>query len=219
MGQEFSIKKLELLNDGVALHYDLVDTTKDRTYTVYLYSSVDKFISPLAKVSGDAGLQVRPGLNKKIVWSTREEYGPTFSGDLELEIRGHLYVAFLRMEKFNEVQKRKRSFLVKWSGGSKQNILNFQLYRADGKLGDTYANVANTGETKIEIPTSVKPGKGYYFRVSDSKNKDQMIQSQTFEIRRKYPLAVTATLAAGLGYLIYWALPDKDVEGPPDVPK
>jgi hypothetical protein len=218
--QEFSILKLELLSDGVAVHYDLIDTTRNRTYTVHMYSSIDQFLAPLEKIKGDVGLQVKPGRSKKVVWNTREEFGPQFNGDVQLEIRGHVYVPFLMLDKFKDVQVRNRGFLVKWSGGQAHNILNFQLHRADGKLEYALSNVANASETKIVIPSSVKPGKDYYFRISDSKNKDQVVESQRFQIRRKYPLVSKVALIAIAGFVIYELLPEKDkiVEGPPGLP-
>ena len=73
LAQEFSIKKIEITAEQVVVHYDLLDTTRYRTYTIRMYSSVNKFLTPLAKLSGDAGMEVAPGLNKKIVWNSKED--------------------------------------------------------------------------------------------------------------------------------------------------
>src|SRR6478609_6851435 len=173
--QEFSIKKIELTSQSVILHYDLIDTVKSRIYTIHVYSSKDSYLAPLQKIKGDAGLEVRPGQNKKIEWSSKEELGAAFHGDIELEIRGRVYIPFIRFEGFQDGQviKRGKPKTITWSGGTRQNILNFTLYKTDPK-GDRYVevipNVANSGTYDLIIPTSVKSGKGYYFLVSDSKN-------------------------------------------------
>src|SRR6266849_543249 len=83
--QEFSIRKVEMTGESIILHYDLVDTVKARTYTIDAYSSTDSYLSPLKQVKGDVGLEVKPGTGKKITWSSREELGTTFKGDIEIE--------------------------------------------------------------------------------------------------------------------------------------
>ncbi|HEV8512958.1 MAG TPA: hypothetical protein VGQ59_06760 [Cyclobacteriaceae bacterium] len=198
--QEFAIKTIELTPDKVIIHYDLVDSTKKRTYTVHIYSSRDNFLAPLTKTSGDIGLEVKPGKNRKITWNSKEELGNYFEGDVELEVRGRVYIPFIRFDGFNEVKTRKRAvpFLVKWSGGTQQNILNFQLFKND-KLVYTFPNVPNTHEYKLTIPSSVKPGDSYYLKVSDSKNKDQQMVSSRFNIKRKVPLMLKALPVLALG--------------------
>ena len=223
--QEFSIKKVEITADQVMLHYDLIDTTRYRTYTIRVYSSVDKFLAPLTKLSGDAGIEVTPGLNKKIVWNSKEELGASFIGNVELEVRGRVYIPFIRLVGFEDVKDRKRTvpFIVKWTGGSSGNILNFQLYNKDHKLVHTFPNAPNELQYKLTIPGSVKPGKGYYFRISDSKNSDQVVNSPSFTVKPKYPLplkAVPVILVGGGAYFLINSLSNKnnDLQGPPDVP-
>jgi hypothetical protein len=48
----------------------------------------------------------------------------------------------------------------------------------------------------------VKPGKGYYFLVSDTKNKDQVMKTPMFEVRRKVPLVVKVIPIAIIGGII-----------------
>ena len=71
------------------------------------------------------------------------------------------------------------------------------------------------------IPTSVKPGKGYYFLVSDSKNKDQVMKTNTFIVKRQVPLAIKvlpiAIIGAAIPLLGGSAAPD-ELKGPPDSP-
>lgn len=221
--QEVTINSVEINPSQIVLHYDLLDTTKNRTYTVFVYSSLDNFLSPLQKVSGDAGLEVKPGVNKRIVWDSKEELGLMFNNGVQLEIRGHVYVPFIRFDGFDQIKVRKRTvpFLVKWSGGTRQNILNFELYKAE-KLVYSFPNVPNSYEYKLVIPASVKPGGGYHLKVSDTKNKDQIVNTGTFAIKRKYSLAVKAVPVIVVGGLIYFLTSGhksaKEKPGPPDPP-
>jgi len=221
--QEFAIKKVEITAETVILHYDLIDTVKTRTYTLSVYSSRDNFLSPLQKVGGDVGLEVRPGQNKRITWRSREELGSFFEGDVELEIRGRLYIPFIRFEGFQDgmVFKRGVPKTVTWTGGTRQNILNLSIYNKDGKFIDAIANVANSNSKELTIPNSVKAGSGYYFLVTDSKNKDQVMKTPTFTVKRKLPLLVKVVPILILGGVIIAVLPKaetKNIDPPPFIP-
>jgi hypothetical protein len=228
--QEFTIRAVETTSDHrIIIHYDLMDSTRNRLYTVFVYSSLDNFLRPLTKLSGDAGLEVKPGAGKKIAWRLKEELPAGFDGDVELEVRGRVYIPFIRFEGFQdvEIRKRKTPFTVKWSGGSRQNILNFQLYqrREDQEvLVHTYPNIPNSSEYTLEIPNSVKPGNNYYFRISDTKNTDQVVITPLFAVKRKIPLLMKGVAVAGLGTLAFILLRDdstdeKTVATPPGPPE
>ena len=216
--QEFKINKVEMTPETIILHYNLLDTTKDRAYVVNVYSSRDQFIAPLQKVKGDMGIGVRPGANKRIEWNSKEELGAEFEGGFELEIRGRVYIPFIAFENLPEGTTFKKGVAKKltWTGGSKQ-YLNFLLYK-DGKQTDIiFPNISNSHEYDIVMPKSIKPGKGYSFVVTDSKNKDQVMKTSTFQVKRKYPLVLLAAPVAAIGAGIYFLLPKKtptDLEGP-----
>ncbi len=222
--QEFAIKKVELTADQIVLHYDLLDTTKNRTYTIRVYSSSDKFLAPLTKVAGDEGIEVKPGMNKKIVWNSKEELGATFIGNIELEVRGRVYIPFIRLVGFEDVpvRKRKNPFIVKWTGGTSQNVLNFQLYNKVGKLVHTFPNAPNELQYRITIPASVKTGKDYYFKISDSKDTEQVVISSRFMVKPKIPLVVKAIPILAIGGVLYYVIGNgvelKDLDGPPSKP-
>lgn len=221
--QDVSINTVEVNSSQIIVHYDLLDTTRNRTYTIYVYSSLDNFLAPLQKISGDAGLEVKPGANKRIVWDSKEELGLMFNNGVQLEVRGNVYVPFIRFDRFEDIKVRKRTvpFLVKWSGGTRQNILNFELYK-DDKLVYAFPNVPNSYEYKLVIPASVKPGKGYHLKVSDTKNKDQVVNTGPFAVKRKYSLALKAVPVLVVGGAIYLLTSGnkgpKEKPGPPDVP-
>src|SRR5436190_8172860 len=117
--QEFVLTSIEQTNTRIVVHYDLIDSTSNRLYTVRLYSSADNFINPLNKVTGDVGLEVKPGKNKSIVWDAKEELGPQYRGDIELEVKGKAYVPFITFNDFKtgRVFKRGKKTTLTWSGG------------------------------------------------------------------------------------------------------
>jgi hypothetical protein len=221
--QEFVLTKIELAGDAIILHYSLTDTIKSRTYSISVYSSKDNFLSPLQKISGDAGLEVKPGQNLKIIWSAKEELGAAFRGEIELEVRGRIYIPFVKFDGFQaeQVIRRGKPKTMTWSGGTRQNILNFSIYNRDDQFVDVIPNVANSGSYEMIIPMSVKPGKGYYFLVSDSKNKDQVMKTPPFEVRRKVPLGLKAIPIALVGTAAFVLAPSSgpsDLSNPPAVP-
>src|SRR5258706_10428035 len=89
-GQEILIRQIELDGDFVHMNYSLIDSTLGRTYIVNLYSSKDNFAYPLQKVNGDVGIEILPGINKKIAWNAKEEFGANFEGKVAFEIRSKI---------------------------------------------------------------------------------------------------------------------------------
>lgn len=219
--QEFNIKQVEMASDGVSIYYDLKDTTRNRLYSVFVFTSRDNFLNPLTKVKGDAGLEVQPGVNRKIIWDPKE-FGPTFRGDVEIEIRGKVYVPFIRFNNFYKTIKRAKPTPLTWGGGTRQNILNFSLFNKDDELVTVIPNVANSGNYDITLPKTVKPGGGYYFIVADSKNKDQMMKTSSFVVKRKVKLVYKILPVLLVGGVVYLLLPEpgpdvlSDPSGPPD---
>ena len=178
-------------------------------------------------VKEDVGIAVQPGQNLKIVWSAKEELGPDFNGSIELEVRGKVYVPFLKLEGFPEdkVVRRGKSYFYSWEGSSRSKILNFDLYQ-DGELKYSLPEVANTGGAELIIPTSVKTGR-YTFLISDTKNKDLTIESPTLIVKPKVPfyLKVLPVALIGASYP-FWpeggnTNPDPEanfLDTPPDPP-
>jgi hypothetical protein len=198
--QTIELKYAELLNNKVVLHYDLLDSLEGRFFIVRLYVSKDNYLNSLQQVTGDVGIEVRPGKNKIIAWDAREELGELFDGSVALEIRGRVFVPFINVEQINhyKIFKRSRKYTLTWSGGTPQNILNFDLFNKDQKVL-TFPNIANVGHHQFEFPVHLKPGKRYRFRVSDTRNRDDVVYSQSFQLKRKVPLlfkVIPVTLAA-----------------------
>lgn len=217
VAQRFDIKGVEVDGDRLNIYYDLVDDNPSNTYTISVFSSRDNFISSLTKVSGDYGLEVHPGINKKIVWNAKEELGADFEGKVSLEVRGRIYIPFIKLDELQKSFKRGKPTHVSWSGGSSQAILNFELYRDNEKI-ESYPSVPNVKQYDFTVSTSVKPGSGYYFRISDSKNKDDVVISPQFSVNRKVPLVLKVAGIAAVGGAILAiggsSKPNNDIPAP-----
>lgn len=199
--QDFHVKRIEVAQGKVNIYYDLVDTLA-RGYTINVYASRDNFITPLQKISGDAGLEVKAGKNKKIIWDAPAELGPDFDGKVALEVRGRVYIPFVRFEKFEEYKaiKRGKPYNISWTGGTTQNILHFELFRGEKKVA-SFPDVANTGKYKLTLPTNIKPGSNYKFKITDIKNKDEVVYTGNFQVKRKVPLLLKVIPLLGVGAL------------------
>ena len=217
LSQDFLVKRVELTLGKINIYYDLVDTFA-RGYTINMYSSRDNFIAPLQKITGDAGLEVKPGLNKKIVWDAPAELGPDFDDKVALEVRGRAYIPFVRFDRFEEYKtlKRGKPYMINWTGGTPQNILHFELYKGEKKTGVNFTDVANTGKYKMTLPNSVKRGKDYRFKITDTKNKDEIVYTDKFAVKPKVPLVVKAIPVVGVGALVYFLTGGDN--GPKNIP-
>lgn len=222
--QEIEILNIQLRNGEVEIRYNLLDTRVDRTYAINLYTSKDNFIQPVENVSGDVGVDIAVGTNKKLLWNARKEFGEDFDEDISLELKGNYYVPFITMTGIKEGRefKRGKSYDLVWSGGRGDNILLFQLYK-NGNIIKDFEERANTGNTKFTIPRDISPGDHYQLKISDANNSDEVVFTEEFVVKRKYPLfmQIGAGVIAGVGIyaLINFLQPEEPYEVPlPDTP-
>lgn len=225
-GQEIDIKQVYVKEGKVHLIYDLHDQDDNRSYQVRLYSSQDNFISPLNKVKGDVGMEVSPGKNKEVIWNAREEFDENQNSPLSFELRGRVYVPFVRLNDFNEykIMKRSKEYEVTWTGGRSTNILTIDLYKGDQKVA-SFPNIANAGHYTLELPKDIKPGKNYRMKISDKNNKDEIVFSDFFTVKRKIPLVFQIVPGLVGGFVAYYIVTNlgKDnnntMVGPPSPPQ
>lgn len=217
--QEIKINNVILSGGEVQLYYNLIDERIDRSYSVSLYSSKDNFIQPMEFVSGDVGIDIPVGENKVVVWDALSELGEDFDKGISLELKGNYYIPFITLDglESGKIFKRGKANDLAWSGGRGDNILNFELYKGDN-LVKSFEERPNNGNTSITFPIKVRPGKDYRFRISDSNNRDEVVFSEPFIIKRKIPLGaqlgISFALGVGIGYLIYALLPEEQTERP-----
>jgi hypothetical protein len=217
LAQNIEIRGIAFTDNKLVIGYDLLDSLEGRFYSIRVYASTDGFLNPLTKIMGDEGLEVKPGRDKTISWAFKEELPPGFDGKVSVEVRGRIFVPFIGVPGISQykVFKRKRKYNLTWTGGTAQNVLNFDLYNGEKKV-HTFPNLANVGHYSFEFPPYIKPDKNYRFRISDTMNKEEVVYTDLFRIKRKVPLLfkVIPTLIAG--YAAYFFLQGNDEAAPLD---
>ena len=200
-GQNLAIKNVELDGEKIIVNYDLEDSNPRNEYKLDLYASKDNFATPLSKVSGDVGPEVKPGLNKKIIWSVREEIGG-YKGRIALEIRGKVYIPFVKLQNFNAgtVYKKGKSYNLSLKAGN-TNPIHVELYKGSQRISGEM-NHPNNGAYTLTIPGNSKPGSDYRIKITDSKNAEELIYSPNFKVKPKVPawlkIAVPVLVAGGI---------------------
>jgi len=223
--QTVTIKQVQLVGEKVVVTYDLDDSNPNNEYLLNLYASKDNFATPLTNVSGDVGMDIKPGAGKKIEWSIMKEYGG-YKGKLSLEVRGKVYVPFVRLQGFDTKQKYKvgKSYDVKWKPGSSNPVI-IELYKGGQRIsGDV--NQPNNGSYTLFIPSHAKKGSDYHLKITDSKNSDEVINTANFSVAPKMPGAVKFGIPAAIvaGGVIYFITsggkePDAGTIEDPDFPQ
>lgn len=221
LAQTFSIKRTEQTADGLILYYDLTDVDKTRTFFIQVFSSHNGFTAPLQKIAGDVGINIKPGLNKKITWSAKSELGSSFSGDVQLEVRGKLYVPAIRITStINGLVKRTKSVPLNWTTEVTGGKLKVDLYQ-DDKLIKTFTGINNSGKTRVKIPASITPGSGYYFSMALESVPENFVKTNEFEVKKRFSTLAKLSPVAVVAGVIFILMPDKassQVEGPPGLP-
>jgi Ser-Thr-rich glycosyl-phosphatidyl-inositol-anchored membrane family len=198
--QKATIKKVDLAGEKIIVYYDLEDSNASNEYLLNLYSSKDNFATALKNVEGDVGLEVKPGTNRRIEWNIRKEYG-SFKGKISLEMRGKVYLPFVKLQNFDASKSYKRgnSYDVNWKPGN-ANPIHVELLKGNLRMqGDL--NHPNNGSYLLSIPSKLKPGKDYRLRITDSKNSEEIIYTSYFRIKPKVPLALKVLPVLAIGGL------------------
>ena len=195
--QTVTIKKVELAGEKVIVHYDLDDSSPGREYLLNLYASKDNYATPLTKVKGDVGAEVKPGADRKIEWAVKEEFGP-YKGRITLEIKGSVFVAFVKFRDFgtDRSYKRGKSYNLNLKSGS-ANPIHVELYKGGQRVSGEMNN-PNNGAYSLSVPSNAKPGKDYRIKISDSKNSEAVVYSPYFKVKPKVPLLVKALIPVAL---------------------
>lgn len=187
LSQTITIKKVELAGENIIVHYDLDDSNPNNEYKLELYGSNDNFISPLKNVKGDIGPEVIPGVNKTVEWNIRKEYG-NYKGRVALEVKGKVYIPFVKLQNFNTEKKYKRgtSINLGWKPGS-PNPVNIELYKSGQRVhGDN--GLPNNGSHTLYIPSNTKRGSDYRLKITDARNSEDVLYTNDFTVKPKVPL-------------------------------
>lgn len=189
LGQNVTIKKIELAGEKVIIHYDLEDTSPNNEYLLSLYSSRDNFSAPLTKVKGDIGPEIKPGPDKKVEWNLRQEFG-NYKGRLAFEIRGKVFVPFVKITNFDTQKSYKRgnTYDITWKAGG-TNAIHIELYKGSQRINGEL-NHPNNGAFSMSFPSGLKPGKDYRIKITDSKNAEDIVYTGYFKVTPKIPVVL-----------------------------
>jgi hypothetical protein len=226
--QSIEIDFIELSGRNIIVHYNLDDgANSNRQFMVQLYSSQDNFAVPLTRVSGDVGTEVLSGIDKKITWDITQELG-AFKGDVSLELRGRVYVPFVKIQKLekDKIFKRGKNYPLSWTSGNLSGQVNIELFNDDGERIWGENNVSNVGKFDWYIPAGIRKGNNYTLKFTNAKDRNDIVVSNPFTIKPKIPLLIkvgtVAVLAAGVQLLLMnsksdsnSASPFPDPTGPP----
>jgi len=194
LAQSVIIKKVELAGENVIVYYELEDSNPNNEYLISIYSSKDNYFAPLTKVTGDVGMEIKPGSDKKITWKIRDEYGG-YKGKLALEIRGKVYIPFAKLQGFDakKTYKKGQTIDIKWKAAG-SNPIHLELFKGGERIvGDM--NVPNNGAHSLFIPKHARQGKDYRIKISDSRNTDEQFYTESFKVAPRIP--TYAKIAAG----------------------
>lgn len=193
--QKMAIEKIELAREKLIVYYTLDDNNPNHNYQVSLYSSKDNFAAPVTRVAGDVGNEVKPGAQKKIEWNMAQELG-AYKGTLSVEVRAGVFVPVVKLSGFNPDLKYKRgkTYPILWTSGNNGGQIDIDLFDGQDRVHSD-RNIPNTGKYEYAIPSSVKAGKDYKLKFTNTRNRDEYIFSPTFRIVPKIPFALKAGAA------------------------
>lgn len=225
--QTIAISWVEIAGSKIIVHYDLESANPNHEFTINLFSSKDNFSSPLTKVTGDVGNEIKPGKDKKIVWDVIAELG-NYRGDLELEVRGKLYTPFMKLSGFDASKKYKRgkTYPLVWTSGNMGGQIDVELYDGQTRV-HSERGVPNTGKLEWVIPANVKPGSDYRLKFTDTRNREEVIFTKPFSIvpRTPTPVKLVAVLVTAGGIAAALTLlsgetggTSGNLPGPPPIP-
>lgn len=200
--QTVIIKRVQLAGEKIIVIYDLEDSNPNNEYLLNLYSSKDNFAKAAVNVTGDVGMDIKPGTDKKIEWNVVKEFGG-YKGKLSLEIRGKVYVPFVRLQGFDPkgTFRRGKNYQLAWKAGN-SNPINIELYKSGERISGE-VNHPNNGAYTLFIPKHVKPGKGYKIKFSDSRNSEEMFYTGEFAIKPKIPLLLKVAPVVVVGVVLF----------------
>ena len=201
--QTVDIDFIELAGNKVVVHYNLEDPNPNRQYLVNLFASKDNFTSPLTRVTGDVGTEVKPGADRKITWDITKELG-AFKGNLSFEVRGRIFVPFVKLTDFDEgkIFKRGKNYPITWTSGNLSGQVNVELFNEKQERVWGESNLPNSGKYDWYVPGSEKGG-GYRLKFTNTKDRSDIQYSRPFTIKPKIPVLLKAggILVIGTGII------------------
>jgi hypothetical protein len=126
---------------------------------------------------------------------------------LALEIRGRVYVPFVKLQTFAVAgsYKRGKAHDLIWQPGNSDPI-NIELFKGSDRMQGSMSQ-PNNGAYVLNIPSTTKTGSDYRLKITSTKSSDEVIYTPYFKIKPKVPallkfglpLVVVGGAAAALG--------------------
>ncbi len=210
-----SVENLKVKLDGreIVVYFDLVSPNSNGFYSIDLFSSNDNYNMPLKIVSGDVGIEIAPGNEKRITWRAKDEIGG-YKGKISIEIRARFYIPFVKVQSpvTNQMLRRGKVSSLEWTEGTATDELRLELYKDNQRL-QTISTTPNTGLYRWSVPGNIKAGKNYQIRLSDLKNQEDAVFTGEFRIGQKIPMGLKIGVGVLVGAAVYFLIP-KDTEPP-----
>lgn len=217
-GQKLIVTDIQVKEQVIIVSYNLEELPPGNELQVQLFSSIDNFISPLKKVSGDIGSTLEAGYNKSITWNYAEEY-PGYSGKISVEVRGKAFIPVARFRNVTggTIYKRGNNYGIDWKPGNNK-VVDIEVYQGSNRVQGE-SNINNSGNYNLQLLPTLKPGNNYRIKISDSRNPEEYVYSESFTVKRKIPLLVKAVPIAIIGILgVYTILNTSSAEKTSEIP-
>jgi len=191
IAQQIENLVFRLERTSIIINYDLLGEAEE-SYFITVFSSHNGFSDPILFASGDIGENITPGIDKTVTWDAKQELGD-FKGNLRIRVRARL-VPIISFDNIPPSLRRGKVNEIKWTPGTSQDNIQFQLYRGNELVNDL-GQVPNTGAWDWTIPKNQKTGKGFKLK-ANILNKSAY--SADFRISPKIPLLLKILPLAGI---------------------
>jgi hypothetical protein len=130
-------------------------------------------------------------VDRKITWDITKELA-AFKGDISLELRGRVYVPFVKIKDIetDEVFKRGKNYPLSWTSGNLSGTVNIELFNEDNERIWGENNVPNIGKFDWYIPGNVRKDHDYKLKFTNTKDRNDIVYSLPFTIKPRIPLLV-----------------------------
>jgi len=214
--------KISKNENNLTLEFDLISENENDIFEIGILKVIDNTPEIVQNVTGDVGLNVEKGFNKKAIIDLEKEFGgePLSVKFIISAIVSTPFVTIILEEQ--EKIKRGKNRLITWEGGDGDEILAIELHQLDSLI-EHLSNSLNTGSFLWKPSSDLVLGKDYQLKIININNPMNYSLSEPFELTSKYPwpVKVGAILAsAGIISIIGQITQgDSVIPDPPTIPK